>query len=250
MTQDFIGMKIGDLDLDSDLTRKAPRSGPAKTLAIHDRILHAGEIIEVPIYLLEPNNLAGLQFTLEVDKSKLALLDIYPNEGILALPQHFGVSRIKDGIHSAAFDLTAELYGTRVYFYSLQIEVLKPGKLSDMISVNSKLTSAMAFLQNGTRSPISLIFEDLNHEAHVRLFQNEPNPVYDQTVIQFYLPESTTANLLFYDANGKVLKEVNGTYDAGLQSFSLQTNTLSSQGLIYYELRTDSEKITRKMIIH
>ena len=47
-----------------------------------------------------------------------------------------------------------------------------------------------------------------------------------------------------------MLKEINGDYQKGLNLINLSVTDLSTKGLIYYELKTENEKVGRKMIIH
>ena len=50
------------------------------------------------------------------------------------------------------------------------------------------------------------------------------------------------------DASG--CSSINGDYQKGLNSINLSVSELDTKRLVYYELKTENEKVGRKMIIH
>ncbi|MEM1320679.1 MAG: T9SS type A sorting domain-containing protein, partial [Bacteroidota bacterium] len=81
------------------------------------------------------------------------------------------------------------------------------------------------------------------------LFQNQPNPFKDETVIGFNLPQASAATLTIYDVSGRVLKQYNGEYAQGYNEVSLNRSELSAAGVLYYTLETTTESATKKMIL-
>ena len=57
---------------------------------------------------------------------------------------------------------------------------------------------------------------DVAADDHLQLFQNQPNPFKHETSISFYLPEATKASLTIYDLSGRLLKQIEGDYNAGM----------------------------------
>ncbi|MBK8501909.1 MAG: hypothetical protein IPL46_06705 [Saprospiraceae bacterium] len=112
MTQDFVGMKIGDLDLDGDVKQNAPRSSHGdQILKINDRVVDAGEIIEVSLDIKEADGLVGLQYTMQLDPGKARIMSIIPNQEIKAERHHFGTKQMEAGIVTTAFDVDGSLAG-------------------------------------------------------------------------------------------------------------------------------------------
>ncbi|MBK8501910.1 MAG: T9SS type A sorting domain-containing protein [Saprospiraceae bacterium] len=132
---------------------------------------------------------------------------------------------------------------------TILIEVLKAAQLSDLITLNSRVTPTIAYYEKGSKSGVALEFVGMN-EDEIKLYQNEPNPANTETTIRFQLPEAMSAKINFYDVTGKLLKEISGDYKKGSNSINLSVSELSAKGLIYYELKTENEKVGRKMIIH
>jgi hypothetical protein len=250
MTQDFVGMKIGDLDLDGDVKQQAPRSGQDKQiLQINDRVVDAGEIIEVQFDLKHVDGLIGLQYTMQLDPGKARIMAVIPNQEINARTHHFGTRHMEAGMVTTAFDVDRSLAGTDVKLVTIQMEVVKAAQLSDFITLNGKVTPTIAYFEDGSRSDVGLEFIKLN-EGEIKLHQNEPNPANTETTIRFQLPEAMSATISFYDVTGKMLKEISGDYKKGSNSINLSVSELSVKGLIYYELKAENEKVGRKMIIH
>lgn len=71
------------------------------------------------------------------------------------------------------------------------------------------------------------------------LFQNQPNPFSEGTLIQFKLPEAMKARLSFFTITGKQVKVVEGDYAAGLNSVKLEDSSWMGQsGVILFRLET------------
>ncbi len=248
MKQDFIGMKIGDLDLDRDLSQKAPRSGEDQVLLIDDKVLQEGSVVEIPVYFKEAADLQAIQFTLELVSDNIEVLDLIPNEKIDARDYHFNLGSSDKGMITAAYDVLDPINGHYLPFFTLHVKVNKESMISDIISLSDRITPDLAYQSDGAKSHVALEFTNPDI-SHVELYQNEPNPVEEQTVIRFALPGAMQATLNFYDLQGRKLKEVSGDFSKGIHRIDIEASDLA-KGIIYYELITDVKKITKKLIIH
>lgn len=81
------------------------------------------------------------------------------------------------------------------------------------------------------------------------LFQNEPNPFGNNTTIRFNLPESTTATLSVFDAEGRLLYCQTADYDQGMHTVSLEKNQLISTGVLFYKLEAGVQVAWRRMVL-
>ncbi|MCB0666045.1 MAG: T9SS type A sorting domain-containing protein, partial [Saprospiraceae bacterium] len=249
MRQDFIGMKVGDLDLDSDVALGAPRTnGQRQLLEIEERSLETGEIVEIPVYLKNSKDLIAVQYTMHFDPASLKLLNIIPNGALDVDEHHFGMKRIEQGILTTAFDATEAISGEMNQLLVLQVEVTRPGKISDLISINGSITAPIAYYDDGIKGDVALQFSKRELDR-VKLYQNEPNPATSETAIKFYLPEAANADLIFYDVDGKILKKISGNFIKGINKLNLAISEFEKRGVIYYELNTINGKVGRKMII-
>lgn len=108
-----------------------------------------------------------------------------------------------------------------------------------------------AIQQNNDQTQSQLIHTlslDLYDGENIVLEQNVPNPFAEQTIINYYLPESVNdAKLLFYNQQGKVIKEV-ALNDRGNGKVNVFGSELSN-GTYSYTLICDGEVIaTKKMV--
>ena len=81
------------------------------------------------------------------------------------------------------------------------------------------------------------------------LYQNRPNPFRNETVIGFYLPESTDAVLTIYDVMGKRIKVYQGRYHKGYSEIKINYADLGLTGVLYYQLDTPKFIASKKMIV-
>jgi hypothetical protein len=83
----------------------------------------------------------------------------------------------------------------------------------------------------------------------IDLFQNQPNPFKNETLIGFYLPEAMSATLVIYDISGKEIKRIAGDYAKGYNSFVINRSELNATGFLLYQLQTEKGSMTKRMIL-
>ena len=81
------------------------------------------------------------------------------------------------------------------------------------------------------------------------MYQNIPNPFNATTVIGFNLPNADEATLKIYDLTGKMVFQNTASFAKGYNTFNVDANTLNLNGVLYYQIDTNTDSATRKMII-
>lgn len=82
------------------------------------------------------------------------------------------------------------------------------------------------------------------------LYQNYPNPVNDITTISFFISGSGNVSLRIYDINFRLMKVlINNYFISGKYDIMFDT-TACPGGIYFYRLQTDTDTITKKMIIN
>jgi len=81
------------------------------------------------------------------------------------------------------------------------------------------------------------------------LFQNRPNPFKETTTVGFFLANDGQAKLSIFDVSGKLIHLVEGTYAAGFNQIELSASDLAAEGVVFYQLDTDTFTASRRMII-
>jgi hypothetical protein len=134
--------------------------------------------------------------------------------------------------------------------FTVRFRAERAGQLSEMLSASSRITKAEAYAPE--RLAVALRFNGQNGAVlsgnQFELFQNTPNPVQGQTLISFNLPEASDATLTISNAEGRILKVLNGSYAKGLNTVTLLRSDLAA-GLLFYQLDTPTHSATKKMVV-
>ena len=81
------------------------------------------------------------------------------------------------------------------------------------------------------------------------LLQNSPNPWSDKTIVSFSLAKDDKATINVYDMTGKLVDSRSGDYSAGMNEVEFISAKFAESGIYYYELVTDTNRISRRMIL-
>ena len=253
-TINFIGMKIGDVSGDHSpnnlMGGETRNSVGTLSFEVADKQLVKGETHTVEILSNGFEGIQGYQYTLDFDHSMLNFVNVDTKWTDLSTA-NFGLDRVSGGTLTTSWNSSApaSLPDGEV-LYTVTFLAKADLKLSDVMKINSKVTLAEGYDANEDQLNVNLRFKgNLLTEGEFALFQNEPNPFRDITVIGFNLPASTRATLTVYDMAGKVLHEVSGDYSKGYNAIHLNRADIRGNGMLYYSLETTTDKATRRMIL-
>ena len=141
--------------------------------------------------------------------------------------------------------------------FTLRFRAEKAGKLSEMLSVSNRISKAEAYkMVDNTgavaRWDVAMRFNGSNGSfiagTGFELLQNTPNPVSGITSISFNLPEAASASLTITNAEGRVLKTIQGSFTKGFNTVVLQRAELEA-GVLFYQLKSNEFTATKKMIV-
>jgi len=218
------------------------RSSGTLLFDVDDKSVTAGETFTVDFKAAEA--VAGYQFTMNF--AGLEVVDITPGANMTA--GNFGV--FGDAI-TTSFD------GANLGEFAVTFRAAKGGQLSELMSVSSRITKAEAYpafanasagekmnvafrFNNGATSTVSGVgFE---------LYQNQPNPFVNKTMIGFHLPEATTATLSIFDETGRMVYNQKGAFAKGYNTIAIDKALLNTVGMMYYKMETATDSATKKMI--
>lgn len=81
------------------------------------------------------------------------------------------------------------------------------------------------------------------------LFQNNPNPFEDYTIVEFELPRGQKANINIIGLDGKLMEQIKGDYPAGKSQVTISRKPwMNSARSLYYQLEVeDGTKLVKKM---
>ncbi|MEM9930621.1 MAG: T9SS type A sorting domain-containing protein, partial [Bacteroidota bacterium] len=255
---DFVGIKIGDLNrsaVANSLTGRAPRSFRGDLeLELDEVEMIEGETYTVPVTSANLTEVDGYQFTLEFDQTAVEIEGIEPG---LVTAANFGWRFASQGLITTSWswtgaDVPAEWTGEEVLF-SLVVRAEANGLLSKAIDAGNRFTEAEAYERNSTElRNLTFIFnEEILEVAGYRLLQNIPNPVRQETVIGFELPEAHAEVVIaITDAAGRLVREVTQEGTIGYNSITLTKRELGGASGVYsYTVTAGDWVATKRMVI-
>jgi len=248
LAQDFIGIKIGDVNSNvkaNNLIASEVRANSNMVLSVDQQSVKAGDRVELDFRSEDFQSVYGMQFTMR--HTGLRLVDIA--SGAIELSEdNIGIIK-EDGLLSFSWGDVESVSSDEVLF-TLTFEALESVELSNTINITSQVTSAEAYTSDSyILNDVILQFNYSDEEQDFVLYQNEPNPFSSKTEIGFSLPESSSVTLKIFDVNGKLVLQREGSYPKGLSIIELNSDDLSSSGILYYQLDAGKYNATKKMVM-
>ena len=256
---DFIAVKIGDVNCSAEVNGFAGSSDDRNAngelvFGINDQEMIAGETYTVDFTAKDFANVLGYQFTLGFDMSAVDVVDVKAGELSGLNAENFGMSLISEGVITTSWNNSnaVSLDANEVVF-SLTLVANTNTQLSEVLSINSRYTKAEGYDNNTNLLDINIEFNTEDGVTVVGgefdLYQNQPNPFKSETVIGFNLPEAAPATLTVYDVSGRVLKVYSADFAQGYNEVEISRAELSGAGVLYYQLDTENDSATKKMIL-
>ena len=247
--QNFHAVKIGDVSgnaaygLKTGLTSET-RNAHSKTLVFDQMHMIKGNEYTIPVYaggaistqgfqlaleLIDFKNISLESGTMEIDDhnyfidgnalniswSSLTKMDIDDNEILFTIKgiATENVTADKAIVINAESHISSEIYSANLEIFDLEIEV-----------------------------------RELNIPLDFTLYQNEPNPFEELTIVEFDLPESGMVQLNVVDITGKNVLIESRLMEKGINSFTINGQQLGSSGVYYYTITAGDSSQTKKMI--
>ena len=239
----FVAIKVGDVNASASVNGAASaeiRTSEDFKLKTLEQNLKSGNEYKVTFTAEDLKSIQGYQFALNLDQSKVELVDI---EYGVAKAENFGVFK-NEGIITTSWNSKYE----QGALFTLVLRAKADAKLSSALSLN-RTVSPEAYDQNNENLGIALNFEGIQATEAYELRQNTPNPFSDETVIGFTMPKAMKGTLTVRDVKGALVYKVEGNYAKGNNQVTLKKEHLGASGVLYYTLETNEFTATKKMII-
>jgi hypothetical protein len=235
LVEDFVGVKIGDVNgtaVANSAMQVDDRTNGTLLFDVNDRVVKAGETFDVTFRASEMTQ--GYQMTLNLNGLEVA--------GIVKSDK---VSESNFGVFGDA--LTVSVDGEQAFTVTFRAK--KSGKLSEMIGVSGRITKAEGYSMANNRLDVALRFGgNTISGVGFELYQNQPNPFVNRTVIGFHLPEAATAVLTITDESGRLIYTQKGDYAKGYNAITVDRALLNTTGILYYTVKAGDDAATLKMI--
>ena len=256
MAVDFVAVKVGDVNgnaTPNSLVGADDRNmNGTLVLNVDNAELKAGTTTSIDFRASDFDGINGYQFTMNFDAAAMTFAGV--EAGALNVSEgNFGMSMLNEGVITTSWNTSeATKVANDEVLFTLNFNVTSNVVLSEAVSVSSRYTAAEAYAGTDLMD-VAIAFNGdagtVVRGANFELYQNTPNPFNGETLVGFNLPAAAKATLKVYDVAGKVLKVIEGDYAKGYNQISLNSSDLSATGVLYYQLDTDTNSATRKMII-
>lgn len=250
----FFGLKRGDLGGNADAARGG---APPDSLffRLKNGFVAASETVQLDFRLENFEQVVGFQMELKYDTAALDFQEITFGELEALDSEHLGLSKVDEGIIRIVWlDILGNDYtladGSLAFGVRFQAKQDIQDR-ADHIAIDSRELAAVFFNAELVEGPVALKFDIINsldglNDLPFSLFQNQPNPFNQHTIIPFELPKSSQASLRIYNQLGQLVWKKTARYPSGRSSEAV---SLLAPGLYYYSLDTKWGRATKKMLL-
>lgn len=257
LQQFFIGIKLGDVTGDANPQNlQQEEGGTARDLAfrsdwvIEDRLVKAGEIIEIPLFLPEEQMIQALQFSLAFSFGELEFLGLNPEQKdrsdvCEAVVHEDGGQRILSFLWYRTASFSIEREGPLVL---LPFRALRDAQLSELLHLVSGPTPALLYREGGEAGDLTLLWEQKN--AELQCGEIQPNPFSDKAHLPVMSQLETNAVFSVWDGQGRQVLEIPIRLKGGeWEQIPLQASAFSRTGVYFWKVQTEHSDCSGRLTI-
>ena len=250
MHSDFIGVKTADLDL-SAITNITNNATDKASVVLGSELRdHEGYRV-IPVYAGAEDELKGGQIELKLTNNH-QIVDVIMNNEIGLSQRDVNEALFDENIvrfvwvtQESEMELTQPICWIRIE----SDDVLNAASWSVSADFNNEVFNAQG-LKQAVELTVVENEVDLDTDAGFVLYQNEPNPFYQSTIIKFNLPSDMIYELSIYDVQGVLVSSIENEGHQGMNQIEVGATLLKDHtGILYYQLKTQDNHAVRKMII-
>lgn len=242
MSEDFIGVKIGDVNLDAKLESKLAETRALTSIELFAPNRKVADLspIEIPIKSNSGLDIKGFQGTFRLQNASNIVIQsgaLIVNEADVFIQDQYMTVSAHELIDPA-----------NPVLFTLTITPEKELPSSDLLLLNSEKTQAEIYIgdQLEVFAPILTFIEEPSHEFTLQ--QNQPNPFNLATQIRFFIPAAGDVNISIHNVTGQVVFEHQQSYQPGEHSIVVDQEDLPNSGLYFYTAQYADKRIVKTML--
>lgn len=251
---DFIAIKVGDVDESSDVNSHADQKVTTRnkaTITQNTVTGKEGDVVEVVLNSEMYNDIVGLQMALAFDNKVATLEEVY-SETLNLKDDNINYNDAPNGSIRMSWNSFSAV-NTENGLMTLNFRLKKDVESTPLLSLFSSSMKSEIYTEESSE----YVTKDVNLDIRrtegdmdkFEVFQNIPNPFNTSSVIGFNLPQTDEVTLRIYDVTGKMITQTQTVFKKGYNTITIDANRLNSTGVLYYTLETSTHSATRKMII-
>ncbi|HZV72072.1 MAG TPA: T9SS type A sorting domain-containing protein [Saprospiraceae bacterium] len=244
----FDAVKIGDVNLTANTqlgnSMVLPRGDQSCEIQYVVSPQPEQEVFRVDINLLHAEKFNAVQFSFLWDESTYELVDWNPGENLskedIRMPQAPG-----EGASILAF--TSGKWSTdRMLLLTMWVKQKSSRTFPFKLFLKPQPTTPLAYVADEA-NPIRIQMSAVSQ--NIQQLYNRPNPFKDQTTILYQSIRQEDAMINFYDLNGRLVLSRDVRLIAGENEFVIHKSELRGGGMYTYEIKSDFQHSTNRMII-
>jgi len=254
MNVGFVGVKIGDIN--NTATANFSTEPVVETRSNNDLLINFserdfvdGELFDIQFTVNLDKGFEGTQFSLDIDNDLLIIEDVLVGDETLCNASNININDIANGTMNLSWHGLTENTGSVETLITIKVLAKMNGSVSKALSIYEKGLSAESYFDGQVGEVILLPDNGLDSENEIVLYQNSPNPWSESTSIKYYLSSDQNVSINVYDINGKLVKSLIQDATKGMNEIEISKAEIPAAGVLYYELITDSYKISKKMLL-
>ena len=239
---DFVGIKIGDMNLSANTTdTRSPQD--TVFLTAQNIAFAAGIPLTVPIQLEKWPELSGFQFEIAVDTALVSVEKVSFSNPQTLNEAHVALRVGGSGV-AVSWDPSQGAVPTgETGLFHLHLLPKRSADLREAVFLSAKKLRPESYsIENQKIASIGLQIQDPTgkRSASFSVFSARPNPFRDATEIPFYLSGPAELTLTVADAQGRVIAHRMEAFPAGRSMLTVRREELPGEGLFFYRLQTDT----------
>ena len=259
MSVDFVAVKVGDVnnsalvnDFGDEADDRNQDSDSGLSLRVDDQELVAGTTVEIAVRMNQFEQFHGYQYAWTFDASTLRFQSVTPTLAGLSSAD-FGLTQAERGTiyTSLALGEPTSVKPDAV-FYTLRFEVLRAGRLRDVLGLGTDAFRSEAYDARLALQPVTLQFTSdeqlaLSDPAALEM-DVQPNPFRGATRVDFTVPKSGQVQLEIFDRLGQRVWQQTAAREAGHHRVDLDDRVLPESGTYLLRLRTETHHQSIKLV--
>ena len=252
---DFIGVKVGDVNQSVNLSQVGTSSSlESRSSEFFDMSIKQYSDLQANSaridFVAESNTeLLGSQFSLKFNTEDIEIVDFVEGAWNISA-NNTNLQQLENGVLAISWNdsRTVSVVEGDVLF-SLEVNYMNANKASFTL-IEQPVIAEVYEESNGQINILDLRFNDSEFSAEgFEVFQNVPNPFSDETTIGFKIGTKEEVLLQVSDYTGKVIYAESRVCDNGYHEFKIGKNILNTAGMLFYQISTKTQTITKKMVV-
>ena len=246
----FTAVKVGDVNGSVVVNAKSTEFRSGSTLFTSDEMKFSpGEIVKCEVRAGDDMHILGTQFGIDFNADQLLFMGL--SSGAFDIKsQHYNPFNAPNGKLSFSYDIAngKSLKSDEVLF-TIEFKALAGGNTKNIRLDQAGIRPEVYDIDGSVRN-LFIQTRDINiNHSQTSLYQNEPNPFKESTVISFELAKPEFVKLRILDLTGKLIYTSNGNYEKGFNSINVNNTQIGTSGVYYYQIEAGEFTATKKMIL-